>query len=184
MSFQAALLHPGKSPSCWLALFYFFSLPHKDVLLKHQHCLSLLLISPSNDYLAPPEVVIFADGMVWGRVGKASGGGNSSLTRELGCSTKSWPHQSRTIHFLFLELSSDPPSAEICQCVFPGYLANNNLIDSMVFIDSPKGVLWRLQNWSHKQPTKIVPPTSVWTLPFPKWLPPALMQHGWLRSIF
>ena len=43
----------------WPSRFIFFPLPHKDVLLKHQHCLSLLLISPSNDYLAPPEVELF-----------------------------------------------------------------------------------------------------------------------------
>lgn len=38
-------------------LILFCFLPHQDVLSKHQYY--LLLVVPSNDYLAPPEVELF-----------------------------------------------------------------------------------------------------------------------------
>lgn len=113
---------------------------------------------------------------------EACDGGNSSLTGELGCGTKPWPHTRAGHPFsssFFSTLLFDLRSAVICQCVFPGELANN-LTGSMVFIDSPSGVLWRLQNWTHKQPIKILPPTSVWTLPFPKW--PSSTDAAWVAS--
>lgn len=93
------------------------------------------------------------------------------------------PKQGHPFSSFFSTILFDPPSTEICQCVLPGDLANSNLSGSMALIDSPNRVLWRLQNWTHKQTIKFLPPTSVWTLRFPKW-PPAPVQHGWLHGTF
>lgn len=78
----------------------------------------------------------------------------------------------------------DPPRAAICQGVFPGDLANNNVTDLMVFIHSPSGVLLqKLQNWTHEQPIKksYLPQVSGHCL-FPND-PPAITQHQGLCSI-
>ena len=48
MPFQAALLPPGKPPTCQL-VFSFLFLPHQNVLCKHQHYLLLLFTLPSSD---------------------------------------------------------------------------------------------------------------------------------------
>lgn len=178
--FQAVLLHPGKSLSCWLP-FSFFSSSHQGVLLKHQHYLLLLLTLPSNDYLAPPEVELFLQTewceVGWGKptmVETPLSPGNLAVAPSPGLT----PEQGHAFSY-FRMIFFDPPSAEICQCVFPGDLANK-LTGSMVFIDSPNGVLRRLQNWTHKQTIKILPPTSVWTLPFPKW--PTSTDAAWVAS--
>lgn len=62
--------------------------------------------------------------------------GNLAVTPSSGLT----PEQGHPFSY-FRTILFDSPSAEICQCVFPGDLANNKLTGSMVFIDSPNGVL-------------------------------------------
>lgn len=109
----------------------------------HQHYLLLLLTLPSNDYLAPPEVELFLQTgwceVGWGKppmVETPLSPGNLAAAPSPGLT----PEQGHPFSF-FRTILLDPPSAEICQCVFPGDLANNKSTGSMVFIDSPNGVL-------------------------------------------
>lgn len=98
---------------------------------------------PSKDYLAPPEAELFL------QTGWCKAGWGKPEVAETPLSPENLaeaprpgltPEQGHPFSSFFSTSLCDPPSAVICQCVFPGGLADD-LSGSTVCTDGPSGVL-------------------------------------------